>query len=102
MIEYECRQTSGKRTTKWLCTMKLKRDTSPYELEISARGSSYRVLFGKHTYGNFLCIPNWDIGCELADFSDIYWNTERLSKHLNKADALSIAKALVVIKDYLK
>jgi hypothetical protein len=81
--------------------MKLKQSVNPYEIEVSARGSYYHVVFGKHAYGNFLCIPNWDVGCELADFSDIFWNTERLCKHLNKTDALSVAKALSIIKEHL-
>lgn len=101
-MEYECVQTTGKRTNRWTCTMSLKRSTSPYEIEVSARGSYYHIVFGEHAYGNFLCIPNWDIGCALADLSDLFWNTERLCKHLNKADALSVAKALFMIKDHLE
>jgi len=101
MIEYECLQTVGKRTTRWCCTMELKRKQPPYELELSARGHHFHILFGKHTYGNFLCIPNWDIGCELADYGDTFWNTERLSRHMKKADAISIAQALAVIREYL-
>ncbi|MDK2962225.1 MAG: hypothetical protein PWP20_1351, partial [Eubacteriaceae bacterium] len=73
----------------------------PYELELSAKGQRFHLLFGKHTYGNFLCIPNWDIGCELADYSDTFWNTERLSRHMKKADAISVAQALSVIREYL-
>ena len=82
--------------------MSLKRSANPYEIEVSALGNYYHIVFGEHAYGNFLCIPNWDIGCEIADFSDLFWNTERLSKHLNEADALSVTKALFVIKDHLE
>lgn len=102
MIEYECLQTSGRKKSSWTGTLKLKRNIQPYEMEVSARGSYFHIVFGRHAYGNFLCIPNWNIGCELSDCSDIFWNTERLSKHLKIVDAISVAQALAAAKRYLK
>ena len=54
-------------------------DCEPYEVEVSARGSYFHLLVGHHTYGNYICIPNWNIGTELASLSDSFWNLERLS-----------------------
>ena len=40
-------------------------------------------------------IPNHDIGCELADFSDIRWTVERLSMHpIGKVDAVTVAAGI--------
>ena len=32
------------------------------EFEVTARGSTFHLLVGKHAYGKYLCIPNWGIG----------------------------------------
>ncbi len=29
------------------------------EFEVTARGSTFHLMVGKHTYGRYLCIPNW-------------------------------------------
>lgn len=29
------------------------------EFEVTARGSTFHLLVGKHAYGKYLCIPNW-------------------------------------------
>ena len=68
--------------------------TEPYEINISTNGSSFHILLGSHQGGNFICIPNWEIGCELASYSDIFWNSEKLSKHINPVDAESIANSI--------
>lgn len=74
----------------------------PYEVEISARGSYFHLLFGHHAYGNYCVIPNWDIGTELSSLSDSFWNLERLSStKLKKADACSIAYALLELSKYI-
>lgn len=66
-----------------------------YEAEINGRGTYFHILAGRHRYGNYLCIPNHDIGCELSDFSDIFWNEERLRSLMRKVDAVTVATALV-------
>ncbi len=39
------------------------------------------------------------VGCELSDYSDVFWNRERLSGQLKKADAVTIAYALSHLKE---
>lgn len=34
-------------------------------------GNLFHVIVGRHHYGNYICIPNHNIGCELSDYSDI-------------------------------
>lgn len=69
------------------------------EAEINGRGTYFHVIVGKHRYGNYICIPNHDIGCELSDYLDIFWNRERLSQHLKKVDATTVAYGLVHLKE---
>lgn len=74
----------------------------PYEVEVNARGSYFHLIIGSHAYGNFICIPNWDVGTELADLSDSFWNQERLcNTKLKKVDACSVAYALQVLSNYV-
>lgn len=49
-----------------------------FETDVSAYGNSYLIIYGKHVNGYFCCIPNWKIGCEMAEPSDTFWNFERL------------------------
>lgn len=80
----------------------LQLDSEPYEVEVSARGSCFHLLVGHHAYGNYICIPNWDMGTELASLSDTFWNLERLSNtKLKKVDACSVAYALLELSKYV-
>ena len=70
------------------------------EYEVTARGSTFHLLVGKHAYGKYLCIPNWGIGTEISSLSDCFWNRERLEQdypELSKVDIISIVKALEAI-----
>lgn len=33
--------------------------------------------------GGFCCLPGLGVSCELSDFSDVFWNSESLSKVIN-------------------
>lgn len=75
----------------------------PYEIEVNARGSCFHILIGTHVYGNFICVPNWDVGTELSSLSDLFWNKERLYQKtkLKKVDACSIAYALQELSKHI-
>ncbi len=65
-----------------------------YSIDVTGHGSSFHIIFGKSNKGNYLCIPEWNVGCELASFSDSFWNQERLEQQLSKTDAITIAIAI--------
>jgi len=95
-MEYTCILKDGSREENWTGKLTLLRKApGMYEAEISGRGTYFHVLAGRHKYGNYLCIPNHDVGCELSDFSDIFWNEERLRGLMRKADAVTVATGLV-------
>lgn len=92
---YLCTNRNSKRTDGWNGELVLiSKEGNTYELNITGRGSHFHIIVGKHQYGNYLCIPNHDIGCELSDFGDLFWNTEQLTRHLQKADAITVACGL--------
>ena len=49
-----------------------------FEHDITIGDCSYLVIFGRHINGGFICIPNWNIGCEAAGDGDILYNTDKL------------------------
>lgn len=101
-MEFRCTQAVGKERRQWMGRIeKLRGSCRQCEFEVQSDGSYYHVLIGEHAYGHYVCVPNWDAGCELSDYGDIFWNTERLSKQLNQRDAITIATAIKTIKEML-
>lgn len=102
-IKYTCRCDYEDESSTWEGIMTPIKLTSPYEATITARGSSFHLVVGTHQYGNYICIPNWNIGTELASLSDRFWNHERLAGYtgLSETDACSIAYALVELSKIL-
>lgn len=103
-INYICNGTSDMEPRQWGGHIKLLCDSSPYELEVTARHSYFHILCGRHAYGNYICIPNWNIGTELAGLSDSFWNLERLTTYypkLSPVDATSIVCALKKLNEYI-
>lgn len=101
-ITYTCRGSS--KMDPWegiILPIKL---TEPYEVEVTARGSSFHLIVGRHKYGTYICIPNWNIGTELASLTDCFWNYERLTSYANlaKVDAYSVASALAELSNMIK
>lgn len=79
-------------------------DREPYEVNLEARGYSFHLIFGTQINGNFLCIPNWQFGCELADLSDKDWNLDSILKadsQLDYEDATAIIWGLALISEFL-
>lgn len=78
--------------------------TQIVECEINARGSSFYVLIGRYKFGRCICIPNWDVGAELASLNDVYWNREHLVTYtkLNSVDASSIACGIATLATTLE
>nr|WP_304957062.1 hypothetical protein [uncultured Acetatifactor sp.] len=67
---------------------------------IYGRDSCINAVIGKYMSGQYICIPDIDTGCPLSRLSDIFWNRERLSAHMNEADAVTVAHALRALSGY--
>lgn len=63
------------------------------EIYIQSR-SSIHVIIGKNKYGNHVCIPNFNVGCYLATFDDLFWNTEQLVEVIGEVDGITVANAI--------
>ena len=72
----------------------------PYEITIDTGENGFHAIFGSQINGNFLCIPNWSLGCELAQYNDRYWNISSIYKtgRITYEDACAIGNALQLIE----
>lgn len=102
-MEYQCTLTRGGRKERWQGEIRLIGHCGAcYEAEITGRGTYFHVIAGKHRYGNYICIPNHNVGSELSDYRDLFWNTERLSVFLRKVDAVTVANGLCHLEDLIQ
>ena len=66
-----------------------------HHIGVDYNGNHYSVIFGRYVNGGFFSIPNLNVGGELGQFSDTFWNEESLSKVLkSKKAAKAIAMAI--------
>lgn len=99
-MNYSCNTLTSRGVIDWECTVELiDQHDAFYEAIIEGKGSSFHVIVGPQINGNFLCIPNWQIGCELASLSDVFWNSEQISQHLNQIDTKTVALGLMQLQN---
>ncbi|MDD7024166.1 MAG: hypothetical protein PUI37_04805 [Oscillospiraceae bacterium] len=73
------------------------------EYIVSARGSSFHLVIGKHEYSRYIYIPTWNIAMDISYLDDRFWNREHLLRNypeLSPVDAVSIVEALAAIKKH--
>ena len=114
MITFTCKG-KGCSPRQWEGSLEILKRGNPCEAELCARGSRFHLIVGRHSYGNYLCIPNWDVGTELSSLTDLFcvgtelssltdlfWNEERLRHYsrMKKADACTIVLALKVLAEH--
>jgi len=97
-IKFHCKEMIGKQLQTWNGKVtRLVNYGSHYEISIDSR-SGFFFLVGHCVNGNFISIPAFNIGSDLADYSDYFWNNERLSDIMNPVDAATVAEALRCLK----
>ncbi len=84
-------------------TITVRRRSFPIEAEVEADGLTFYIIVGKHVNGNYICIPNWSVGSELAALNDRFWNNEHLERYTNlgKLNSGIIADALAELSRYI-
>ena len=66
----------------WQCKLKpIGRQSPIFEAILEGNGSSFHVIAGPQIHGMFLCIPDWQVGCELSSLEDTFWN-QSSSEHI--------------------
>lgn len=102
LISFECHM-AGCSPSSWNGVLRILKTGNPCEAEVSARGSSFHLIAGSHAYGNYVCIPNWNVGTELGALTDSFWNEERLLNYtgLREVDVCTVVTALNLLADYM-
>lgn len=80
-------------------------EKEPYEAIVQAEGYSFHILFGSQCNGHFLCIPDWQKGCELSYLDDVFWNMESIlgkTESIGYENATAIAYALKELKSVIQ
>lgn len=72
-----------------------------YEMRVESR-SGLQVIFGCSSGGNFICLPDFNVGCHLAHLRDRFWNQERLISIMGEVDGITIAEALYHVYGLIK
>jgi len=81
----------------------ISKDGGIYEVCIAGRGSRIKVILGNSPSGVFTCIPDFDAGCYISSLSDLYWNSDILTRAMeNIVDATTVACGLGALKDILE
>lgn len=72
----------------------------PYEVHLNTNGYSFHLIFGSQENGHFLCIPDWNVGCELGPYDDRFWNTSSIlhTGQIGHDEAYAIGNALDLMK----
>ncbi len=73
-----------------------------HHIGMNYNGNYYSVIFGKYVNGGFCCIPNWGVGCELAQFSDIFWNTESIGRALDDFESGRAIAKMIATSQYVQ
>ncbi len=101
-MNFECIHKTARRVQKWEGSIELiKQDNRYIEAAITGRGSYFHVIIGPQMNGNFICIPNYEVGSELAAYEDIFWNKERLRRSMGVIDATTVATGLKHIRELI-
>ncbi|MBO4980813.1 MAG: hypothetical protein J6C84_02815 [Lachnospiraceae bacterium] len=103
-LTYVCTGLAGMNPQSWEGHIRVLHMSGYYEIEATARQSTFHIIFGNHQYGNYICIPNWGIGTELSCLDDSFWNLERLESTypwLSTVDTISIVSALAAMSNYI-
>ncbi len=69
--------------------------SNTHEISVDWNGYNFLIIYGHHINGWFIAIPNWEVCIEASDPTDTFYNSEKLAKALNKANAgVELAKAI--------
>ena len=99
-VEFHCHEKIGRRFEQWTgMVTRLINHGSHYEISVSSR-SGFVFLVGQYANGGFISIPAFEVGTDLADYGDYFWNNERLSSIMNHVDASTVAEVLRTLKSH--
>ncbi len=102
-MDFTCSHKSKKRTQTWSGTIKIINYSENHiEASMTGRGSYFHVITGPQINGNYICIPNYNVGSELSSYDDLFWNKEQLSGSMGIIDATTVATGLTYLPGIIR
>ena len=93
-LVFRCYLRTENSEQSWNGRIRSLRDYGSHQEIVLSSRSAVTLIVGAYTHGHFLSVPEYGIGCDLAQYDDVFWNRERLSRLLSLVDAVTIAEAL--------
>lgn len=101
-MKYKCALIKDDSTERWEGDLEVMRCLpSCCEAGVTGRGSYFHIIVGEHSYGKYVCIPNLNLGSELAALDDVFWNRERLSRLMGEVDATTLSYGIRFLGELL-
>lgn len=101
-MKFECVWKKGKKQKRWMATVDYIHDHGRFcEVFINSR-STIRLIIGYGKWGNFVCVPDWNVGTELSDFRDLFWNSEKLCSLMGNVDGITAATVIKGLSDIIE
>ncbi|HAG69757.1 MAG TPA: hypothetical protein DCL38_07265 [Lachnospiraceae bacterium] len=102
-MNFMCMMKAGTRNYQWPGRARLVNRGNPCEAIVEADGWSYHFILGHYDGGYYLCIPDWNIGVDLAYPTDLFWNRDSMIRSgLSKRKTETFVQALLVLSEYLE
>lgn len=51
-----------------------------HEIFFECMGWNFHIIYGQHSSGYYIAIPNFDVCVEASNYGDIFYNNESLSR----------------------
>lgn len=100
---YKCTAFLNGQEESWIGTIFQPLPFDNTEYEISARGSCFHLVIGRHRNSRYIYIPTWNISMDISYLEDRFWNREQLQRNypeLSTVDVISITEALAAISKH--
>lgn len=102
-MTFKCIHRTKKRIQTWQGNIEIISCSGRHiEASITGKGTYFHVITGPHRYGKYICVPNHNLGSELASYEDYFWNKEKLSQIIGMTDATTIASGLTHLPEILE
>lgn len=100
---YKCKAFLNGKEESWLGTICPLLPFDCTEYQVSARGSCFHLIIGRHWNSRYIYIPTWNVSMDISYLDDCSWNREHLQQNypeLSAVDVISIVEALAAISKH--
>jgi hypothetical protein len=102
MVTFECNQNINNESKKWIGHIQTFTDQSNfYEIKVDSNGADIHIIFGNGKKENFICLPEYGVGCGVRSFEDTGRIFKKLEPLIGDMKASVVAHALNKMSEIL-